>query len=156
MSQSLARALDAEFRRVAKDEDITMEQLVQEVADLTNYTPRQIYNFRSGKWPIPAPLIPMLCKRFGSRLLINVLDEELKEVPPVPLNCSIEELALNTMREVMNYHLEVITAVKEGLDRIKLNEFNEKTDQIIRRERCLLIALEAEYERVRHGERKQA
>src|SRR3989442_134915 len=72
---SLARALDDEFKRVARIEDIPMQALIEEIAALTGCSVRQLYNYRSGKWPLPSSLIAPLCERFKSRLLFELLSE---------------------------------------------------------------------------------
>lgn len=159
MSQSLVRALDAEFRRVAKEEDITMERLIEEVSDLTGYSPRQLYNFRSGKWPVPSDIFPNLCRRFKSRHLFDLLRKEMDEAgieALAPETCDIKTLAIEYLKEVTDHHYRIISAVKEGLDKQTLNELDEATERIVRQERILFFTIEAEYERARHGERKQA
>jgi len=70
-SQSLARVLDDEFRRVAVAEDIPMANLVEQVAKTAGCSPRHIYNYRAGKWSIPASLISVFCKRFNSTALLT-------------------------------------------------------------------------------------
>src|ERR1700742_1675626 len=78
-SRTLALALDAEFKRVAQIEDVPMGDLVEEIAQLLGCTTRMIYNWRSDKWTIPAAYLPVLCKRFDSSHLLNVLTDILKE-----------------------------------------------------------------------------
>src|ERR1700754_5050566 len=78
---NIARTLDDEFKRVAKHDDLTMEELVDQVSEMSGYTHRQLYNFRSGKWPLPAAIIPLLCQRFGSRILMQALAAECERTP---------------------------------------------------------------------------
>src|SRR5262245_24991402 len=102
MSFPFAKLLDEEFLRVAKEEDISLEQLVAEVAGATNYTTRTIYLFRSGKLAIPAELIPYLVQRFKSRNLINYMESLCDCVPvEVPEQFDLARLSTGAVREVL-------------------------------------------------------
>src|SRR5262245_15373075 len=72
----LAQVLDDEFKRVAREEDRPMNDLVHEIATLAGVTSRQLYNYRTGKWPIPARVIPMISRRFRSTALLTVLRDQ--------------------------------------------------------------------------------
>jgi hypothetical protein len=69
----IAAAIDAEFKRVAKEEGIEMADLVTEVAALLGMPERNIYNIRSGKWSAPASIIPELSMRFKSTAILRVV-----------------------------------------------------------------------------------
>src|SRR5438270_647575 len=107
--QRVSRALDGEFKRVAKAEGKTREEFVSEIAKLTKKSERQIYNFRSGKWPIPDCLYPILCNRFGSRALANALLDECGETPiAVPDSYDLTKLTSQTVREDLAYYEEFL------------------------------------------------
>ncbi len=69
----LAKVLDEEFKRVAKLEEKDLAVLMEEVAREIGVDQRSLYNFRSGKWPLPAAIVPRLCQRFGSTKLVKAL-----------------------------------------------------------------------------------
>src|SRR4051794_752852 len=101
---NLARTLDDEFKRTAKQEDLTMETLVEEVAGITGYTARQLYNFRSGKWPLPAAIIPILCQRFGSRILMHALAAQCEQTPVnVPDEYDLARITTQAVRDDMRH-----------------------------------------------------
>ncbi|HYP29386.1 MAG TPA: hypothetical protein VE262_21930 [Blastocatellia bacterium] len=157
--KSLALLLDSEFHRVAKAEDISMEQLVSEVSILTEYTTRQIYNFRSGKWDIPSSILPVLCKRFNSLVLLNLLEDEIKEQPVVISDTDdIPQLSIETLGEICTHHYNLLDIINGGrdLDRNTLVEIEEKTERIVQRERALFRLLERAYERQQELKRGQA
>lgn len=47
----VARTLDSEIKRVAKEEDKTLEELVAEVASLIGKSTRHVYNYRGYSAP---------------------------------------------------------------------------------------------------------
>jgi len=67
----IAAAIDAEFKRVAKEEGKEMADLVAEVAKLLGVPERNLYNYRTGKWSVPASLIPELSVRFKSAAILG-------------------------------------------------------------------------------------
>lgn len=69
----IAKTLDSELRRVAKAEGQLMDELIEEVAGLLGVAPRAVYNYRSGKWLLPAATLPVLCSRFNSSVLVDIL-----------------------------------------------------------------------------------
>lgn len=148
-TDSLARAIDDEFKRVARAEDIPMEQLVSEVATLAGCTARQIYNYRSGKWPLPSSLIPTLCQRFKSRLLLDVLSIAI----PHEINSTIDiEAAWLLSKQIMRRaldHAEKAQQIFSGADlaRADLIEFSQLTDSLTRDLSRVYSFAEAAYER---------
>ena len=157
--KSLAFVLDGEFKRVAKAEGISMEQLVSEVSKLTGYTPRQIYNFRSGKWDLPTSLVPILCKRFNSHALLNLLQDEINEQPiEISDTDDIPQLSIETLGEICAHHYNLLDIVngRRSLDRNTLVEMEESTERIVQRERALFRQLEREYDRQQELKRRQA
>jgi hypothetical protein len=126
--------LDSEFKRVANDEGVPMEELVAEVAGLTKKSERQIYNFRSGKWPIPDCLYPILCKRFRSRALANALLDDCGETPvKVPDSYELPVLASKTIREDLEYYAEFLADFEsDGIDPGELKHLRELAERVVR------------------------
>lgn len=148
-TDSLARALDDEFKRVARAEDVSMDALVSEIASLAGCTARQLYNYRSGKWPIPSSLIPTLCQRFKSRLLLDVLSIAI----PREINSTIDiEDAWPLSKQLLHRaldHAETAQRILSGADftRSDLIEFSQLSDSITRDVRRLYSFAETAYER---------
>lgn len=149
---SLPRVLDEEFKRVAREEEKTMEELVSEVAALTNYTPRQLYNFRSGKWPLPAELIPFFCMRFKSRAVLNALIAICEKIPvKVPESLDIARLSSQVVREDLRHYETLLDAFEDGvITRAELDALEESGDKVIQN-----ICITREIVRTNY-ERKQA
>ena len=154
----LAQALSDEFKRVAKDEDVPMSELVGEVAALARVSARQIYNFRTGRWPIPARLIPVICRRFKSTALLSTLRGQTQEgTDGKEFECSnIGERSMDLLRVIVDHHAFLINRIgADSFDAADLLRLEETTERIIRGEREMVACAEISYER-RRGERRRA
>jgi transcriptional regulator with XRE-family HTH domain len=130
---NVAPTLDAEFKRVAKQEGISMESLVNEVALLAECSARQLYNYRSGKWSLPSDLYPALCKRFGSRALLHALEADCEETP--------EEVP-------ESFELTQLDAFADGvITRQELDELIASGDQVIQHVSHFKAIAKTDYER---------
>jgi hypothetical protein len=129
----LPHVLDAEFKRVAKAEGKSMEALVEEVAALVGYRPRQIYNFRSGKWDIPSSLIPRLCNRFHSRALLDALIDECGETRvEVPDNYELTCIVSQTVRDDLRHYEKFLAAFEDSeINERELAELRESGARVI-------------------------
>lgn len=87
----LAAAIDAEFKRVAKAEGISADELVVEVAALLTMPERNFYNYRTGKWSVPGAIIPALSARFKSVALLRELFGETVAAAMTPLLDGLEK-----------------------------------------------------------------
>ena len=153
---SLARALDAEFKRVALEEGKSMNDLIDEVSKVVGKTPRTLYNYRSGKWPVPADVIPILCQRFNSNTLLDVLKDAA--ISPDSADVLENDVPLDVWgqtRQILNDVILQCDLVQQALDpgreftKAGLTELAEVTDRIIRAVRRQCSTVEAEYERRR-------
>ncbi len=86
----LAAVVDAEFKRLAEDEGVSLEELVTEIASSLGLPERNIYNYRSGKWSIPASIISRLSQRFHSITILKEMLDEHVEAAIRPLLEGIE------------------------------------------------------------------
>lgn len=130
---SLPNALDEEIRRVAREEDKTMEEIVAEVAATIGCTPRQLYNYRSGKLRLPASMIPILCKRFNSRTLLHVLISECEQTPiTVPDQFELGTITTGAVRDVMDHYHSLLGAFDSdgGIDRNELSKLRESSERV--------------------------
>jgi len=154
---SLARVLDDEFRRVAEDEGLAGAELVEDVCAIVGKSPRQIYNYRSGKWPLPSSLIPPLCKRFKSSALLDALAGQVKENPlPITSDIDIGHFAIRVLKEVCDLHNTIIDADKGDIEMSDLIGIDEAAEKVIQRERTLVALLHAKYEEMAAARRKSA
>src|SRR5262245_52249075 len=142
----LAQALDDEFKRVAHEEDMAMSDLVEEVAALTSLSPRHLYNLRSGKWSIPARIIPVVSRRFRSTALITALRGQMSEPPSMQIECSeISERAMNLLKRIIDHHSALLDKISSpALDANDLLRLEESTERIIQSERELYACVEIE------------
>ncbi|HKV41698.1 MAG TPA: hypothetical protein VJX67_21015 [Blastocatellia bacterium] len=141
----LAQVLDAEFERVSKSEDVPMLDLVEEISSLTGYSQAQLYNFRKGRFSVPSSLLPILCKRFKSRALIEALDGEIGPDPAE--TADFNQLAIEATREACELHYSMIGAFKAGgVTRKDLIAFEESIERIGQMQRKLLRMLGTESE----------
>lgn len=145
----LPHALDGEFKRVAKEEETTMEILVTEIAELTGYSVRQIYNFRSGKWAIPSPMIPALCKRFRSRALLDALIDDCRETQvDVPDGYDLTRLVSKTVRDHLRHYEKFLDAFEDGvIEQREMAELLESGERIIRDVRQFEAIAKSDFER---------
>jgi aminopeptidase N len=162
--KSLSFVLDEEFKRVAKVEDTPMGDLVAEIAELLGCTDRMLYNWRSGKWSLPSDYVPILCKRFKSTLLLDVLAEALKDQAALihseaDLNKStIRELSKDLVITALGHHQLIEETLKKADDLSKADvaEIEESNERVGLRFRYVLSLMEALYEQQATLRRKQA
>lgn len=145
----LALTLDDEFKRVAKEEQIEMADLVVECARLIGCSPRQLYNYRSGKWPLPGDAIPALCKRFGSLTLLHALAEGCRKTPiEVPEQFELSQLTARTVRDDLRHYERFLSAFEDGdVDKGELDELLVSGDRVIQNVRQFEAIAVAAHER---------
>lgn len=164
--KSLALALDEEFKRVAKNEDVPMGDLVAGVAELLGCTDRMIYNYRSGKWPLPSSYVPVLCKRFKSTLLFNVLAAAVTEadqaspiIDDADLNeISVRDQAKNLLIASLGHFSLIEDALKKagGVTKNDVLEIEESSQRMALKFRYVLALVDALYESHAALRRRQA
>lgn len=147
--QQLSHTLDDEFKRIAKEEGLTLEDLVTEVASLTKKKARQIYNFRSGKSSLPSDLLPILCKRFGSLALIRTLEECCEETKvEIPDGFELGKLVSQTVRDDLRHYERFMDAFEDGvIERTELDELNRSGERVVQNVRMFLEIATADYQR---------
>jgi hypothetical protein len=69
MHSPVALTFDAEIKRISVEQDKPIGDVIKLLAERSGISWQQLYNYRSGKTDIPASLIPVLCKQFGSNSL---------------------------------------------------------------------------------------
>jgi len=146
---NLALTLDVEFKRVAKVEKISMEDLVDECARLVKCSSRQIYNYRSGKWLLPGEMIPALCKRFGSLSLLHVLADGCRETAvEIPEQFELSRLVSQTVREDLKHYERFLGAFEDGvIEKGELEELLISGERVIQNVRQFEAIAVADFER---------
>jgi hypothetical protein len=160
----LSFALDEEFKRIAKVEDIAMGDLVAEVAGLLGCTQRMLYNYRSGKWSLPSDYVAILCKRFRSTLLLDVLAETVKDKANPLFNDAdlnkptIRELSKDLVLTALAHHqlIEETLKKRDALLKNDVREIEESNERVALRFRYVLSLMEALYEQEAALKRKPA
>lgn len=130
---NLALTLDGEFKRVAKAEQVSMDDLVTECARLIECSTRQLYNYRSGKWLLPGEMIPRLCKRFGSLALLHALEDECRETSiEIPEQFELSRLVSQTVRDDLRHYERFLDAFEDGvIERGEMEELRASGDRIV-------------------------
>lgn len=130
----IGRALTAELKRLAEAESKPMDDLCDEVAALVGLKKsRQLYNWRSGKWPIPSNVIPALCQRFKSRALLHALESECCDVVvDVPAGADLPRLVSASMRQDLGLCEQFLDAYEsDGIQPRELRDLRETAERTI-------------------------
>lgn len=154
---TLPKVLDSEFRRVAKEEGRGMAELVGDLAALCAASPRQLYNWRSGKWSPPARTIPILCARFKSPALLHALacDAAAMEVV-VPDGYDLAHLMLSSLRLMVSHHERYLLAFdSKRMSQDDVEQIKNSGSEIIRAVLTLNGIVESAYVR-QQQQRKEA
>lgn len=135
----LALTLDNEIYRLANEKGLQVGEVITKLANNTNVSERQIYNYRSGKTDFQASHIPVFCKEFGSNALalalLNLCDETEIEVPE---DFDIVSLASRTARHTLSHHEKFLNAFEDKqIDGFELTHLKHSTAESIRNMRLL-------------------
>lgn len=131
----IGRAFTAELKRIASTEDKTMDVLCEEIARLVGLKgERQLYNWRSGKWPLPSDAIPFLCRRFKSLALLHALEDECTDVVvEVPDGYDLTREVSRTVRNDLQAYERYLTAFEsDGIEPHELRELRELMEAVVR------------------------
>jgi len=134
---AIGRAFTAELKRIAVIEDKTMEELCEEVGRLVGLEgkqQRQLYNWRSGKWPLPSNVIPILCRRFKSLALLHALEDECSDVVvDVPDCFDLTREVSRTVRKDLEAYEHYLKAFEgDGIQHHELRELRELMEDVVR------------------------
>lgn len=146
---NLSLTFDDEVQRVAKAENLSIEELTEQLALLLEVKPRQIYNYRSGKWQMSPGAIPLLCKRFKSRALLHALEAACADTEEEqPDDYELTRMVAQTVRRAMGHYERFLAAFEDGVvSQAEMNELLESTERVARDlARFKAIAVE-DYER---------
>lgn len=129
----LAWVLNEEFKRVARRDEISMEELVVEVARLVCRSPRHIYNYRTGKWPFDPSFMPVFCRRFGSRALLEALVSECSDVKvEVPEKFDLTRMVMNTVRQDLEFYDNFLESFdSDGIQPNELPRLRELMERVV-------------------------
>lgn len=129
----LARILNEEFKRIVRCDEISMEDLVLETASLIQRSARHVYNYRTGKWPFEPAFIPIFCRRFGSRALLDALANECSEVQvEIPDKFDLTRMVSVTVRQDLEFYQEYLQAFEsEGIQPHELQRLRELMERVI-------------------------
>lgn len=101
---NLTPLLNLEILRIArieqKTEEAQMKALMLELAALCGVSVRMVYHWRSGRNKLPSDHVPTLCRRFGSRALLDELTRASAQTKiEIPGNYDLALLASRSVRE---------------------------------------------------------
>jgi hypothetical protein len=145
---NIALTFDDECKRVAKDEKISMEDLMVEIARMFDCSTRMIYNYRSGKWLLPGEWIPALCKRFRSLALLHALAGECSSTPiEIPETYELTRMITGSVQADMQHYGRLLEAFdSDGIDRRELEELETSGERVIENIRMLQEIARKDYE----------
>lgn len=131
---NLGLTLDDEIKRVAKTENLSIDELTEQIAQLLGVTARQIYNYRSGKWEMSPSAIPLLCKRFKSRALLHALEAGCADTDEgQPDEYELTRMVSQTVRRAMGHYERFLAAFEDGVvSQAEMNELLESTERVAR------------------------
>lgn len=135
-ASAIGRAFTAELKRIAEIEETTMDALCEEVAQLVGLRGkeyRQLYNWRSAKWPLPSNVIPTLCRRFKSLALLHALETECRDVViDVPEGADLPRLVSHSMRQDLHLCEQFLAAYEsDGIQPRELRALRETAERTI-------------------------
>lgn len=138
----LARILDAEFQRVAKEEDLPLGELMINVSTELGLTTRQVHNLREGRTEMSATHIAFFCRRFGSNLFADLLRDE--SPVDVPDEFDLARLASSAVREALGHYERVLDAFEgSGIhpsDLASLEDSGGRVINTVRRFQSIAVA----------------
>lgn len=131
---NFSRTLNAEFWRVAEQENKSMEDLVVEIAQLINRSRRQVYNYRSGKWSLEERFIPLLCRRFKSLALANAVVAACSDVEiEIPDGFDLTKMVSKTVRGNLHCYEQYLDAFEsDGIEPRELQTLRELMEEVVR------------------------
>lgn len=119
--------LDCEIKRIAAERDESTDKTIKNLADLSNLSERQIYNYRTGKTDIPSGLIPVFCNQFGSNALAMAILKQCCRTAECD-DFDIVRLANVSARHTLAAHERFLEAFDDGvIDGFELNELKKQT-----------------------------
>ncbi len=150
MQPTLAPVLNLEILALAKRENKTdekqMEALMDELAEMCGVKRRQLYHWRSGHHPLPGQHVPTLCKRFGSRALLDEMTRACADdAVEIPDNYDLALKASRSVREDLTcYEQFLLDFESNGIQPGEMAELRELAARVHRNVHQLLEIAEAD------------
>lgn len=147
---NLAPLLNLEILRIAKSENKTEEAqikaLMEELAQLCGVSVRTLYHWRSGRHPLPGQQLPTLCRRFGSRALLEELSRGIEQPSiDIPDEYDLARLASQAVREDLAVYEQFLAAFESnGIQPGELTDLRDLGARIHRNVHQLLQIAEAD------------
>lgn len=146
----ISQALEDEFQRLwHKREGFAMSDVMAEAAGFLGVSTRHLYNYRSGKWSLPADYIKPLCEFFGSPFLADVIAEAGRQVEiEIPTTYDLARMITELIRaDMAHYQMALDAFENNGIDRHDLDALQESGRRVIQNVRQLEAIAVADYER---------
>lgn len=147
---NLTPLFNIEILRIAKAEQKTdegqMKALMAELADLCGVSVRMVYHWRSGRNKLPSDHVPALCKRFGSRVLLDALNDAASETAiDVPDSFDLALMASRDIREDLTVYERFLKDFEgDGIQPGEVVELRELAARVHRNVHQLLDIAEAD------------
>lgn len=130
----VALTFEAEIKRLAMETKSEIKEVMSDLAKASGLSESQLYNYRSGKTPIPADLIPELCRQFHSKALamavLNACDDVVDDHSE-PLD--LTRFCSSTVRDMLAGGEEFMDAFDDGrVDGHELTRLSHRAAKISR------------------------
>lgn len=111
----IALTFEAEIKRIAAEKGLEIGKVMEKLSGFTGISTTHLYNYRTGKTPIPADLIPVLCKQFHSRALAMTLIAMCDETPEDDHDgLELTQFCSRSTREMLSFGEEFLAAFDDG------------------------------------------
>lgn len=111
-----------EIKRIAEERQETIAETSKKLSKLSGVGERQIYNYRVGKTDIPAGLIPIFCKQFGSNALAMSILKQCEAAEQID-GFDLVKLVNTSAQNALGVHQHFLKVFEDG--KITGFEFNE-------------------------------
>jgi hypothetical protein len=118
---------DSELKRISAERGEQVGETINILAVLADTSGKQIYNYRSGKTPVPESLLLVFCKHFASAAIISAWLAE-NEVCEVPDGFDLVRVTNKSAQQFLKTHEAFMTAFDDGkIDGFEMIELEKST-----------------------------
>ncbi|HQU82970.1 MAG TPA: hypothetical protein PKY59_07600 [Pyrinomonadaceae bacterium] len=144
----VALTFDAEIKRMAVEKGLETGKVIEILSEKAGIVERHIYHYREGKTDIPAMLIPVFCREFGSNALAMSIvalckTDEFEDADLFDLG----RFASGTVRNCLRYGDEFLETFDDGvIDGFEIAKLSRSSAKIIRDAHRLLEIAQRHYD----------
>jgi hypothetical protein len=110
----IALTFEAEIKRIAAEKGLEIGRVMEKLSGFTGISTTHLYNYRTGKTPIPADLIPVFCRQFESKALAMTLLALCDEPDGEHEDMDLTKFCSRSTREMLAFGEEFLEAFDDG------------------------------------------